>query len=134
LLIISPIIVGSYAIGLPFDIKGVALSGSLVLLAIFPWILKFSFCGTNLTLQRLGQAILYPISVCLAAVCMAELALHLIAPRRTISQIVITALSFAASYSLSMLIPQVREEVASLGTLFSKSRSEALPELAESSS
>ena len=39
LLIISPIIVVSYAIGLPFGIKGVALSGSLVLLVIFPWIL-----------------------------------------------------------------------------------------------
>ena len=62
LLIISPIIIGSYAIGLPFGIKGVALSGSLVLLAIFPWILKFAFRGTTLTLRRLGQAILYPIS------------------------------------------------------------------------
>ena len=31
LLVISPIIIGSYAIGLPFGIKGVALSGSLML-------------------------------------------------------------------------------------------------------
>ena len=55
LLIISPIIIGSYAIGLPFGIKGVALSGSLVLLVIFPWILKFSFRGTNLTFSVLGR-------------------------------------------------------------------------------
>ena len=56
LLVISPIIVGSYALGLPFGIKGVALSGSLVLLAILPGMLKFAFRGTNLTLQRLGRA------------------------------------------------------------------------------
>ena len=124
-LIISPIIVGSYAIGLPFGIKGVALSGSLVLLAIFPWILKFSFRGTNLTLQRLGHAILYPISVCLAGVCLAELALHLIAPKHIVSQLIVTALSFAAGYSLSVLVPPVRCEVMSLRTLFRKSYSAA---------
>src|SRR5580692_7807293 len=43
LLVISPIIIASYAIGLPFGTKGVALSGSLGLLLIFPWILRFSF-------------------------------------------------------------------------------------------
>ena len=96
--IISPIMIGSYAIGLPFGIKGVALSGSLVLLAMFPWILKFSFRGTNLTLRRLGQAILCPISLCLAGVCLAELALHLIAPQRIVSQLLVTALGFAAGY------------------------------------
>jgi O-antigen/teichoic acid export membrane protein len=133
LLIISPVIIGGYAIGLPFGIKGVALSGSLVLLVIFPWILKFSFSGTNLTLQRFGQAILYPISACLAGVCSAELALHLIAPQRPVSQLLVTALGFAAGSLLSMLIPQIREEVMSLRILFSKSRSAALPELAESS-
>jgi PST family polysaccharide transporter len=133
-LIISPVIVGSYAIGLPFGIKGVALSGSLVLLVIFPWILKFSFSGTNLTLQRFGQAILYPIAVCLAGICSAKLALHLIAPQRPVSQLLVTALGFAAGYALSVLIPQVRQEVMSLKTLFSRSHSARLPELAESSS
>jgi O-antigen/teichoic acid export membrane protein len=132
LLIISPIIVGSYAIGLPFGIKGVALSGSFVTLALFPWILKFSFRGTNLTLQRLGLAILCPISVCLAGICMAELALHLIAHQRTISELLVIALGFAAGCSLSMFIPHVRGEVMSLKTLFSKSRSAASPDLAES--
>jgi O-antigen/teichoic acid export membrane protein len=132
LLIISPIVIGSYAIGLPFGIKGVALSGSLTLLAIFPWILKFSFRGTNLTLQRLGLAILCPISVCLAGVCMAELTLHLIAHQRTISELLIIALGFAAGCLLSMFVPQVREEVMSLKILFSKSRSAVSPDLAES--
>ena len=132
LLIISPIIVGSYAIGLPFGIKGVALSGSLVLLAMFPWILKFSFRGTELTLRRLGHAILYPISLCLAGVCLAELALRSIAPQRIVSQLLVTAMGFVAAYSLSLLIPPVREEVMSLRKLFSESKNTASPEPAES--
>jgi O-antigen/teichoic acid export membrane protein len=132
LLIMSPIIIGSYAIGLPFGIKGVALSGSLVSLAVFPWALKYSFQGTKLTLQRLGRAILYPISMCLAGVCMAELTLHLIAYQRTISEFLVIALGFAVGCSLSMFIPPVRGEVMSLKTLLSKSRSAASPDLAES--
>jgi len=122
LLIISPIIVGSYAIGLPFGIKGVALSGSLVLLAILPWMLKFAFRGTNLTLERLGRALLYPIALCLAGVFLAELALHLIAPQRIFSQLPVVALSFAAAYSLSAFIPPVREEIMSLRKLSSELR------------
>jgi len=122
LLIISPIIVGSYAIGLPFGIKGVALSGSLVLLAIFPWILKFTFRGTALTLGCLVQAIVYPISLSLAGVVLAELVLHLIAPQRIASQLLVTVLGFAAAFSLSTLIPAVRQEVMSFRELFSELR------------
>ena len=118
LLIVSPVIVGSYAIGLPFGIKGVALSGSLVLVAIFPWILKFSFRGTNLSLQRLGKAILCPILLCLAGVCLAEAILHLIAPQRIVFQLLVTALGFAVAFSLSLLIPAVRGEVMSFRQLF----------------
>ena len=117
LLIISPLIIGSYAVGLPFGIKGVALSGSLVLLAIFPQILKFAFRGTTLTLGRLGQAILCPISLCLAGVFLAELALHLIAPQRIVSQLLVIGLAFAATYLLSALIPSVRAEVMSFKEL-----------------
>ena len=121
LLIISPIIVGSYAIGLPFGIKGVALSGSLVLLTIFPWILKFTFRGTTLTLGRLWQAIQYPISLCLAGVFLAELALHLIAPQRIVSQLLVSVLRFPRLF-LSALIPAVRQEVMSFRELFSELR------------
>lgn len=134
LLVISPIVVGGYAIGLPFGIKGVALSGSLVLLVIFPWILKFSFRGTNLTLQRFGQAIVYPILVCVGGVCLAELALHLTAPQRTVSQLLVTALGFAVGSSLSFLIPAVRAEARSLKAIFRKAHSAEAPDLATSSS
>ncbi len=127
LLVIGPIIVVSYAIGLPFGIKGVALSGSLVLLAILPWMLKFCFRGTQLTLQRLGRALLYPISLSLAGIFLAELALHSIGPQRIFSQLLVIALSFAAAYSLSALIPPVREEILSLKKLSSELRLSSQP-------
>jgi PST family polysaccharide transporter len=133
-LVISPVIVGGYAIGLPFGIKGVALSGSLVLLAIFPWILRFSFNGTNLTLQRFGQAIVYPLAVCLAGICSAKLAVRLIAPHRPVSQLLVIALGLTVGYALAVLIPQVRQEVMSLKGLFRRSHSVTVPVMAESSS
>ena len=116
-LILTPILVGSYILGLPFGIKGVALSGSLVFVGIFPLILKYAFRGTSLTLQRLGQAIRRPISVCLAAVFSSLLAVHVITPQRIVSQLSVVALSFATVYSLSALIPTVREEIVYLRTL-----------------
>jgi PST family polysaccharide transporter len=122
LLIISPIIVGSYAIGLPFGIKGVALCGSLVLVAILPGVLKYAFRGTQLTLQRLGHAVLWPIALSLAGVFMAELALHLISPQGIVSQLGVVALSFAAAYFLSALVPPIREEAVSLRKLFGELR------------
>ena len=122
LLIISPIIIVSFLIGLPFGIKGVALSGSLVLLALLPWVLKFIFHGTSLTLARLGQAVVYPISLCLASILLAELCLHVIAPVRIFSQLLVAALGFAVTYFFSALIPKVREEVMSFKDLVSAFR------------
>jgi O-antigen/teichoic acid export membrane protein len=116
-LIISPIIVGSYAIGLPFGIKGVALSGSLAFLGILPWTLQFAFRGTQLTLRHLGRALLYPITVSLASIFVAELVLHFIGPQRIFSQLTVIALSFAATYSLSALLSPVRTEILSLRKL-----------------
>src|SRR5579863_10319891 len=117
LMIIFPVIVGSFAIGLPFGIKGVALSGSLGLVGMLFWILKYAFRGTNLTLQRLGRAILPPIALCLAGIFSAELSLHLFAPQTIVSQLLIVGLGFAVAYSLSALIPAVREEIVSLRAL-----------------
>ncbi|MGB8769747.1 MAG: hypothetical protein WCC92_09035, partial [Candidatus Korobacteraceae bacterium] len=127
LLIISPIIIGSFAIGLPFGIRGVALSGSLALLAILPWMLNSAFQDTNVTLRRLGQAILYPISLCLAGVFLAELARHVIAAQQTLSQLLVVALGFAGAYLLSVLIPPIRKEAVSLRRLFSELRTSNQP-------
>jgi len=113
----SPIVVCSFAIGLPFGIKGVALSGSLVLVTILPWILKFAFRGTHLTLKRLGRALLYPVSLCLLGIFLANLALYLIVPERILWQLLVTGLGFAAAYSLSILIPPAREEIISFRDL-----------------
>jgi O-antigen/teichoic acid export membrane protein len=114
LFIISPILIASFAIGLPFGIKGVALSGSLCLVGMFPWVLKFVFHGTHLTLQKLGQAILCPISVCLMAALGGEVALRLTAPQGTIPQLMVAGVALLTIYSLSLLIPPVRHEVLSI--------------------
>ena len=122
LLIVSPVVVGSFAIGLPFGIMGVALSGSLVLLAILPWILKFAFRGTDLTLRQLGRAIMYPISISFAGVVLSELASHLVTPNSLLAQFLTDAAGFAVAYSLSALIPPVREEFMSFANLSSELR------------
>jgi O-antigen/teichoic acid export membrane protein len=132
LLFVSPVMVGSFAFGLRFGIKGVALSGSLVLLAIFPWLLKFTFRGTDLTLPRLGEAILKPISVALCGVALAELGSRLIAPQRTVTQLLTAAICFAAAYSLSLLSAGVRREIRAFGSLLKKSETAVLMESAES--
>jgi O-antigen/teichoic acid export membrane protein len=122
MLILCPIIVASFAVGLPFGIKGVALSGSLVLLAVLPWILKFSFRGTALTLRDLGLAILHPISMSLAGIILAELALRLVAPTSLLFQLLVDAIGFTVAYLLSALIPSVRAEFMSLGKLLRELR------------
>jgi O-antigen/teichoic acid export membrane protein len=122
LLIMSPVIVGSFAVGLPFGIKGVALCGSLVLLAIFPWVLRYAFRGTQLTLQRLGRAVVHPIALSLAAIFSAELALHLISPQRVGTQLLVAAVSFAVTYALAGLVPSIREEASSLRRLLRELR------------
>jgi O-antigen/teichoic acid export membrane protein len=111
LLIISPILVGSYAIGLPFGIKGVALSGSVVLVGIYPWILKYTYRGTELTLRRFGAAIMCPATLCMAGVCLSEIAMYVIAPQRTASQLLVAFSGFTSAYLLSASIPRVRKEL-----------------------
>ena len=120
LLIMFPIIVGSIAIGLPFGIKGVALSGSLVFVGILPWILKFAFRGTHLTLGRLGKAIWCPISLCLAGVFAAKLTVTMVSPQHVASQLLFVTIGFILTYSVSLLIPPVLEEIKSLKGLLNE--------------
>jgi hypothetical protein len=87
-----------------------------------PWILKFAFSGTDLTLGRLAKALLCPIVVSLAGVLLAESAMRLIVPQSMLSQLAVAALGFVIIYSLALLIPAVRKEVNSLWKLFSELR------------
>jgi len=117
LLIISPILIGGFLLGLPYGIKAVALAGSVVQIAIIPWMLHFTFRGTELSLTRLVQAIVYPVSLSLAAILFSELLLFLIGPDHVFSQLLTIALTFAATYGLAGLIPRVRAEVLSFKDL-----------------
>jgi len=119
LLIISPVVLCSYAIGLPFGIKGVALSGSLALIGILPWTMSFAFRGTHLTLQRLGRAIVHPVLSCLIAISLAEFAQNVSKPIGVLSQLVVLGLAFATAYMFLALIPAVRNEIVSFRDLLS---------------
>jgi len=123
MLFLSPIMVGSFVIGLPFGIKGVALSLSITLLCTLPWILRFTFRNTNLTLTRLFEALVRPVALSLSGVLLGKLALRLFAPQNEISQLFVAALSFLVTYSLSMLIPSVREEFESIRKVLAELRS-----------
>lgn len=121
-LIITPIVIGGYAAGLPFGIKGVALSGSIVLLGILPWMLKFSFRGTSLTLSRVGRDLFYPVALGLVSVVVAEIVLHWSGPQQVISQLIVVALSFSATYLLSVLVPPIRAEIMSFKEILGELR------------
>jgi len=120
--LISPILIGSYLIGLSSGIKGVALSGSLVLVAVLPWMLNYTFRGTHLTLHRLGRAVLYPIFLTIGGIALAELMLQLTAPQRMIYQFLIVALGFAVTFSAGAFVSSVREEIISLRNLLTELR------------
>jgi O-antigen/teichoic acid export membrane protein len=116
-LIVCPVTVLGYAAGLPFGIKGVAWSGALVMLATFPWMLNLSFRGTPLTLHRLGKRLVFPVTTTLLGVAAGELALHLVIPASTISQILVGGAGFAAGCAVMLLLEPVRQEVTALREL-----------------
>ncbi len=117
LLLVAPLIVVGYAIGLPFGIKGVALSGSVAILVLLPGALKYTFKGTSLNLQRLGRAILFPVSVCLVAVFCSEFVLKAVVLEHLYSQMFVSAAVFVAVFLVSWLIPAIKKEILSLGNL-----------------
>ncbi|MGB8030175.1 MAG: lipopolysaccharide biosynthesis protein [Terracidiphilus sp.] len=131
-LILCPITVCSYAIGLPFGIKGVALSGALGMLLAFPWMMSFSFRGTRLTLARLGGALVYPVISCLSGVAIGELALHFVDQMSAISQILIIGVAFAVGSSFTLILEPVRREVKQLRDLLRIARGSSSEALAES--
>ncbi len=117
LLSISPVIMASFAIGLPFGITGVAISYSVAMLALMPWILKFAFRGTELTLWGISHALKYPVSLGLLGALLGELALRAIAPGGAIAQLFVIALGFGVVLSLSAAVPAVRAEIVALKEL-----------------
>lgn len=119
---VTPLIIGSYALGLRFGIKGVALCGSVMLMAIVPLLLKVCFRGTRLTLYQVGQAMLCPLCAGFAGVLMAELVVRLEPQRNVIAQLALAAVSFAAGSALTALFPRVRRELTALKSLFDRRR------------
>lgn len=129
--IMCPITIGGYAIGLPFGIRGVALLGALVMLGTFPWVLHFSFRGTELTLWRLGEKLVYPIITCLAGVATGEVAFHLLGRASAIAQIGIVAVAFSAGCLLALVMKPVRDELRELKGLLRHMRAMSSPAMIE---
>jgi len=120
--IVAPLMVGSFAIGLPFGAKGVAWAGSLTLLFAMPWMLRFAFRGTGLTLRSFWQAVWIPITLCMISVCAAEVVHHWIKPQRVFLQLSLVALVFTATYALSTAIRPIRQDLLTFRDLFSELR------------
>lgn len=113
-----PAVVGSFLIGLPYGIRGVALCYAVVVLLLAPWVFRFAFRGTELTLARFGRALRYPISMCLAAVAAAALAVDRMAPQSNLAELLVVGVAFAIVYGLALLLPPVREEFKTLAKLW----------------
>jgi len=117
LVILTPMIVSSFVIGLPFGIKGVALSGSLAWSAIIPVMLKYAFRGTDLTLRRVGRAILWPLVLGLAGVLMGQLSLAVVRADHMVLQLLAVLVGFVTAYIVGALVPIIRGEFRSVGGL-----------------
>lgn len=122
LLRISPCVLLGFVVGLPFGIKGVALSGSLALIAILPYLLKIAFKGTALTFRGLGEAFRYPLLLALGGLFIAEGTLRLLNPQQPITQLLTAALGFVVAFAVGALFPQIRNEATSLRALFGELR------------
>jgi PST family polysaccharide transporter len=120
LLCITPFIVGSFVIGLPFGIKSVALCYSLAMLAIMPWMLRYAFRGTPLTLTSLAKALVYPTVVGLSGILVSEISLHLFKPEKVLTQLIAVGVGFLVTYSVAALIRPVRQEILSFRKLLTQ--------------
>ena len=113
LLIMSPILICSFSIGLRFGINAVAFAGTVAQIILLPWMLHYSFHGSTLTLRRLWMAVVYPLSLCIIATLSGKLLLHILAPISALAQLGVAALGFLLAYLLAAQVPQVRNEVRS---------------------
>jgi PST family polysaccharide transporter len=125
--VVAVIIISSFAIGLPFGVKGVAVMGSTVIMAILPWVLKFSFRDTPLTLRRFLGAVYWPIAVCCGGITLAEITLHVWKPTGALLQLAAAGLSFAVVYAMSLFIPAARKDLMTVVSVFARRKAPATP-------
>jgi PST family polysaccharide transporter len=117
LLVISPLMIGSFAAGLPFGIKWVAAALSVFLLLSLPWILGYAFRGTTLTVPSLLDSLACPIAVAVFAAACGTFVLERFSSLSLFLQLVVAGASLSAVYCLSFLVPVVRDELNSLWKL-----------------
>jgi O-antigen/teichoic acid export membrane protein len=117
-LLIAVVLIAGYAVGLPFGIKGVALMGSAVLMLMLPWVLRFTFRGTALTLEGLGRVVLWPVLLCFASIILAKVVLNLWSPPAAPLQLAVAGLCFAVVYATALLSPSARNDFMTIISVF----------------
>jgi O-antigen/teichoic acid export membrane protein len=122
LLMNSPVLIGGYAIGLKFGISGVALCGSLAMIGVMPFLLRYSFRDTVLTVRAVGRNVLCPLGVSLAGIVAAELMLYWRTPPSMLVRLGAIAVSFALGCVCTLAANPVRRELMALKELFDRRR------------
>jgi PST family polysaccharide transporter len=117
LLMLSPCLIVAIFIALPFGIEAVAFAISLVLVGVFPFLMRFTIRGTQLTLRKVGTAILHPIATSILGVCFAEAVLNYVHPRAVVMQLALMTVCCVGGYTLALAIPSVRREILNLKSL-----------------
>jgi hypothetical protein len=87
------------------------------MLLAFPWILRYCFRGTTLTLIRLGRQLLWPVFTTLCGVTLGELTLHIASPHSAVAQILVVAAAYSIGCCLALLLAPVRKELLGLKEL-----------------
>jgi PST family polysaccharide transporter len=121
-LVFTPIIVVSFALGLPFGIQGVAFSYSIVTIAALPWMLRYCFKGTNLDVVSVWNCLLRPICTSLSAIVLSAIATSVWSRPSDLGTLLVVASTFAATCSLAALLPGVRSELSSFKGLLAQLR------------
>jgi hypothetical protein len=130
-LVMCPVTIVGYAVGLPFGIRGVALSGAMTMLLTFPWVLSYGFRGTTLTLTRLGKRLVCPAVTAVLGVAAGECMFHSTEYLSPVWQILSVAGAFGAGCALAALIKPIRQEMMESMNLLRNSRSISTPQFSE---
>lgn len=122
LLVISPLMIGSFAAGLPFGINWVAFALSGFFLLTLPWILGYTFRGTTLTGSRLLNSLACPVTVAVLGAAIASIVINRFSSLNSFLQLVVAGVSLIGIYALSLSVRIVREDLTSLWRLLRELR------------
>lgn len=102
-LIETPVIVGSFIVGLPFGAEGVAFAYSLAVVALAVPSLLYAFTGTNLALLDVGKTVWRQFFGAAVAAALSWLCLLYLAPESTLTRLILGLMVFGLTYITVMI-------------------------------